>query len=61
MNRREDSELDDQVRVIELWMEKFKTMGAGTLDNVERGGGSASERVVFPDMSHMSVFKGVHQ
>ena len=61
LNRREDSELDDQVRVIELWMEKFKTMRAGTLDNIEGGRGSASDRVVFPNMSHVSVFEGVNQ
>ena len=36
-------------------------MGAGALDDIERGGGSASDRVVFPDMSHVSVFKGMTQ
>ena len=61
MDRREDRELDDQVRVIELWMEKFKTMGPCALDNVEGGGSSASERVILPDVSYVSVFKGVNQ
>ena len=61
MNRREDSELDDQVRVIELWMEKLKTGGTSALDDVEGVRGSASDRVIFPEMSHVSVFKGMNQ
>ena len=61
LDGRKDSELDDQVRVIELWMEKFKTMGPCALDNVGGGRGCADERVIFPDMSHISVFEGVNQ
>ena len=53
--------MDDQVRVIELWMEKFKAMGAHTLDDVEGGRGSASERVILPDMVHVGMLKGVNQ
>ena len=61
MNGREDGKLYDQVRVIELWIEKFKAMGTRTLDDVEGGGGSTKNRVIFPDMLHMGMFKGVYQ
>ena len=61
MKRREDRELDDQVRVIELWMQKFKMVGPGALDDVEGVGGSTSDRVILPDMSNVGVFKGMNQ
>ena len=37
MDRRENCKLNDQVRVIELGMEEFESVGTRALDDVERG------------------------
>ena len=42
--------MNHQERETVIWIEKFKAMGSGTLYSVERGRGSAEERVVFMDV-----------
>ena len=61
LDGRENCKLYDQVRVIEFGVKEFESMRSSALDNVERGRRSAQERVILPDMSHVSVFKGVNQ
>ena len=61
VDKREDRELDYQERVTVIWTEKVKSMGPRTLDGVEGGRGSAEERVIFADMSNVSMFKGVNK
>ena len=56
---REDSELYYQERVAVIWIEKFKAMGSCALYCVERGRGSAEERVILVDMSNVGMFERV--
>ena len=58
---REDGELNYQERVAVIWIEKVKSMGPGTLDGVERGGGCAQDRVILADMSNVGMFKRVNK
>ena len=58
---REDGELNYQERVAVIWIEKVKSMGPGTLDSVERGGGCAQDRVILADMSNIGMFKRVNK
>ena len=58
-NGREDHELNYQVRVAMIWIEKVKTMGPCTLDGVERRRGCAEDRVILADMSNVGMFKRV--
>ena len=51
-NGREDGELNYQVRVAVIWIEKVKSMGACALGGVERGRGCAQDRVILADMSN---------
>ena len=60
-NGREDGKLYYQERVAVIWIEKVKVMGSRTLDSVERGRGSAEDRVILVDMSNIGVFKRVHK
>ena len=60
-NQGKDGKLNYQVRVMVIWMEKFKSMGAGALDNVERLRGYAEERMILPDMLNVGMIKGVNQ
>ena len=57
----EDSELNYQERVAVIWIEKVKSMGACTLDGVERGRGCAQDRVILADMSNVGMFKRMHK
>ena len=57
LDGREDSELYYQERVAVIWIEKVKVMGSCTLDGVERGRGSAEDRVILVDMSNVGMFK----
>ena len=50
-----------QERVAVIWIEKVKVMGSRTLDSVERGRGSAEDRVILVDMSNIGVFERVHK
>ena len=50
-----------QERVAVIWIEKVKAMGPGALGGVERGRGSAEDRVILADMSNMGMFKRVHK
>ena len=50
-----------QERVAVIWIEKFKAMGACALDGVERGRGSAQDRVILADMSNVGMVKGINQ
>ena len=59
-NGGEDSKLHYQERVAVIWIEKVKAMGSCALDSVERGGGSAEDRVILADMSNIGMFKRVH-
>ena len=60
-NRGEDSELNYQERVAMIWIEKVKAMGSCTLDGVERGRGSAEDRVILTEMSNIGMFKRVNK
>ena len=57
----EDGELYYEVRVMEIWMEKFKAMGSGALNGVEGFRGCAEDRMIFAEMANVGVFKGVNQ
>ena len=59
LNGGEDSELYYQERVAVIWIEKVKVMGSCALDGVERGRGSAEDRVILADMSNIGMFKRV--
>ena len=61
LNRGEDGELNYQVRVAVIWIEKVKSVGPGTLDCVERGRGCAQDRVILADMSNVGMFKRVNK
>ena len=61
MYRGEDSKLNYQDRVAMIWIEKVKSMGPCRLDSVERGRGSAEERVILTDMSNIGMFEGMDQ
>ena len=50
-----------QERVAVIWIEKVEMMGSCALDGVERGRGSAEDRVILADMSNISMFKRVHK
>ena len=60
-DRGQDGELHYQERVAVIWIEKVKSMGACTLDGVERGRGCAQDRVILADMSNVGMFKGVNK
>ena len=60
-NRGEDGELNYQERVAVIWIEKVKSMGACTLNGVERGRGCAQDRVILADMSNVGMFKRVNK
>ena len=60
-DRGKNSELYYQERVAVIWIEKVKSMGACTLDGVERGRGCAQDRVILADMSNVGMFKRVHK
>ena len=60
-NGGKDNELNYQERGAVIWIEKVKSMGPGTLDDVERGRGCAQDRVILADMSNFGVFKRVHK
>ena len=57
----EDCKLYYQERVAVIWIEKVKAMGSCTLDGVERGRGSAEDRVILADMSNVGMFKRVNK
>ena len=59
VDRREYGELNYQERVAVIWIEKVKAVDSCTLDGVERGRGSAEERVILADMSNIGMFKRV--
>ena len=61
LNGGEDSELYYQERVAVIWIEKVKVMGSCALDGVERGRGSAEDRVILADMSNVGMLKRVHK
>ena len=61
LNGREDSELNYQVRVAVIWIEKVKSVGPCTLDGIERGSGCAEDRVILVDMSNIGMFKRVNK
>ena len=44
-----------------LWVEKFKTVGSGTLNGVKWVRGCAKKRVVLFDMTNVKVMEGVNQ
>ena len=44
-----------------IWIEKVKSVGACTLDGVERGRGCAQDRVVLADMSNVGMFERVNK
>ena len=48
-----------QERVAMIWIEKVKAVGSCALDGVERGRGSAEDRVILADMSNVGMFKRV--
>ena len=50
-----------QERVAVIWIEKVKTVGSSALDGVERGRGSAEDRVILADMSNVGMFKRVYK
>ena len=50
-----------QERVTVIWIEKFKMVGACTLYGVERGRGSAEERVILADVLNVGMVKGINQ
>ena len=58
---RENSKLYYQERVAVIWIEKVKGMGSCALGGVERGRGSAEDRVILADMSNIGMFKRVHK
>ena len=60
-NGGEDDKLHYQERVAVIWIEKVKSMGSCALDCVERGRGSAQDRVILADMSNVGMFKRVHK
>ena len=60
-DRGEYGKLYYQERVTVIWIEKLKTMGSGALYGVERGRGSAEERVILVDVSYAGMVKGVNQ
>ena len=49
-----------QERVAVIWIEKVKSMGACTLDGVERRSGCAQDRVITTDVSNVGMLKGVN-
>ena len=51
--------MDYQERVAVIWIEKVEAMGSCALDGVERGRGSAEDRVILADMSNIGMFKRV--
>ena len=58
-DRREDGELNYQVRVAVIWIEKVKSVGPCTLDGVEGRRGCAEDRVILADMTNIDVFERV--
>ena len=60
-DRGEDGELNYQVRVAVIWIEKVKSMGPCTLDGVERRSGCAEDRVILADMLNVGMFKRVNK
>ena len=58
-DRGEDGELNYQVRVAVIWIEKVKSMGPCTLDSVEGRRGCAEDRVILADMSNIGMFERV--
>ena len=61
LNRGEDGKLYYQERIAVIWIEKVKSMYSCALDSVERGRGSAEDRVILTDMSNIGMFKRVHK
>ena len=59
LNRGEDGELNYQVRVAVIWIEKVKSVGPCTLDSVEGRSGCAEDRMILADMSNIGMFKRV--
>ena len=59
MNRRENGELNYQVRVAVIWIEKVESVGPCTLNGVERGRGCAEDRVILTDMTNIGMFERV--
>ena len=57
----EDRKLHYQERVAVIWIEKVKAMGPCALDGVERGRGSAEDRVILADKTNVGMFKRVHK
>ena len=53
--------MDYQERVAVIWIEKVKAMGPGALGGVERGRGSAEDRVILVDVSNVGMFKRVYK
>ena len=53
--------MDYQVRIMVVWVEKLKKMGASTLNGVEGFRGCAKNRVIFFDVANVRVIKGVSQ
>ena len=44
-----------------IWIEKVKAMGSCALSGVEKGRGSAEDRVILADMSNIGMFERVHK
>ena len=61
MDGRKDGKLYYQERVAVIWIEKVKAVGPCALSGVERGRGSAEDRVILVDMSNVGMFKRVHK
>ena len=58
-NGREDGKLNYQVRVMVIWMEKFETMGTGTLNSIKWFRSCAKNRMIFFDMVNVGVVEGM--
>ena len=58
-NGREDGKLNYQVRVMVIWMEKFETMGTGTLNSIKGFRSCAKNRMIFFDMVNVGVVEGM--
>ena len=50
-----------QESVAVIWIEKVKVMGSCALCGIERGRGSAEDRMILADMSNMGMFKRVNK
>ena len=55
----EDGELNYQVRVAVIWIEKVKSMGPCTLNGVEGRRDCTEDRVILADMSNVGMLERV--